>query len=935
MSDVRARIRRSLLRLLMGLALAATPVLGQVDIQTMATSELYNLAVQRVTARQFEDAAPMLLEVVQRLRQARDDSALRALEYAMFHLAIARMETGRHAAAIQNFQAYLQQFPRGQWVKAARLLWAEVHATQEQWTEVRSVIQTLLSDPTLERREQVWATRLVGESYFRQELWQESLEPLITVFEHADDRGARSLAAARVTTSLIRLERFDDLFHFVPAVYRTNARYDIAMNLALIEAGDRNYQLENFLYAIALYRLVYGKQELLENARLGVEAARRERQLLWEQPGLDWPRMSALQRNLDRRIADDTAQLEMLAGLPDYDQEVVIRLGQTYLNLERYWEALTEFRRLYDTWPQHPLAEQALYSTYAVAREMGRPERALAEGYEYLETFPEGEFHATLSVSLVELHLLREEYAEAIALAGDSLADRPDHPLRPHLLYLWGYALFQTHETRAARDRFAEVLQEHPDSAFLEEAAYWHAMSQLFLAAYPEALQEFEAFLERYPDSGYREDATFRRAVAQYGLGEPAAAEASLTAFSTLYPGSVLAAEAWCLLGDLSAADSRLDEALDRYARVPDTAVNMAEVDYAVFQSARVHELEANWDAIIALCDAYLDRFHRYAYTSQAVYWIGSAHLRAGRAEEAYRIFFDAILRHGNDPDAVGIDWIARDLIRARNRTRGDDAFEDFRRRLYQELAAAREAGHRTLELRLLTLFAELLPDGDNRDRLVAVLAREDNLAAAGPLTLSLIGQESARRYRPELSRRAYEAVLERYGDSDFTAEALWALADRAFEEEDYSRAQARLQALVDRYPTLPTAAEAMKRLGDLYRLQGQYDRAVETYESLLGVRAWRGPLFPEALYWIGVCKRAQQRPDEAFAYFQRIYVLYGAYPEWAARAYLDSSECLEEVGKHDEAAATLREMAASELLTAAWRAEGRRRLNAMRETTP
>jgi TolA-binding protein len=917
-----------------GLWLTAAAAFGQlqVDIRTMATSELYNLAVQQVTAREYEAAAPLLLEVVQRLRQARDEASLQPLEYALFHLALARMETGRHAAAIQNFQAYLQQFPRGWWVKAAHLLWAEVHATQEQWADVRSVMRTLLRDPTLDRREQVWAYRLVGESWFREEQWDEALAPLVFVFENSGEAAVRSLAAVRVTTALIRLERFDDLFRFVPVVYRTSARYDIAMNLALVEAGDRNYEQENYLYAIALYRLVHFKEELAENARLRIEAARQERQLLWEQPGLDWPSMSALQRNLDRRIADETAQLAQLRELPDYDQEVIIRLGRTYLNLRRYWEALTEFRRLYDTWPDHPLAEQALYSAYATALEMGRQERALKEGYDYLDAFPEGEFFAALGVSLVQLHFQREEYPEGIALGDTLLAGHPGHPLRPNLLYLGGYGRFQINETGAARDRFAEVLREHPGSAFVEDASYWHALSQLFLGAYPEALEEFSAFLDGHPDSGYREDATFRRAVAQYGLGAHADAEASLRAFLDAHPGSRLEAEAWCLLGDLAAADSRLEEALARYARVADSAVNMAEVDYALFQSARVHELEANWDPIIRLCNAYLERFGEYANAAQATYWIGTARLRAGREEEAYQAFFDAILAYGDNPDAVGIDWIARDLIQARTRTRGSETFEAFRRRLYRELAGAREGGRRTLALRLVTLFAELLPDGENRDRLIAVLARDENLPVAGPLTLQVIGREAALRHRPALSRSAYEAVLARYGNSDFTAEALWALADASLAQEDYARAEALLRDLVSRYPTLPLAAEAQKRLGDVYRAQEQYDQAVEAYETLLGVRAWRGPLFPEALFWIGICRRAQHRPEEAFAYFQRIYVLYSAYPEWTARAYLESAACLEQVGRHDEAAATLREMTAAEHLPDALRAEGRERLNALRQ---
>lgn len=80
-------------------------------------------------------------------------------------------------------------------------------------------------------------------------------------------------------------------------------------------------------------------------------------------------------------------------------------------------------------------------------------------------------------------------------------------------------------------------------------------------------------------------------------------------------------------------------------------------------------------------------------------------------------------------------------------------------------------------------------------------------------------------------------------------------------------------------------------------------------------VREWRGPLWPEALYKVGRCHLAKGDAEKAFAYFQRVYVLYGGYTTWVAKAYLDSGACLEQLGRKVEAARTYQEMLAVDAL--------------------
>jgi tetratricopeptide (TPR) repeat protein len=105
----------------------------------------------------------------------------------------------------------------------------------------------------------------------------------------------------------------------------------------------------------------------------------------------------------------------------------------------------------------------------------------------------------------------------------------------------------------------------------------------------------------------------------------------------------------------------------------------------------------------------------------------------------------------------------------------------------------------------------------------------------------------------------------------------------------------------------------AQKRVADVHRIQGRPEEAIENYNMLFGVREWRGALTAEAVYRIGQCYFDQGNYEKAFAFFQRGYVLYEGYPAWAAKAYLGSADCLEQLGKTDQATATLREMLAQD----------------------
>ena len=137
------------------------------------------------------------------------------------------------------------------------------------------------------------------------------------------------------------------------------------------------------------------------------------------------------------------------------------------------------------------------------------------------------------------------------------------------------------------------------------------------------------------------------------------------------------------------------------------------------------------------------------------------------------------------------------------------------------------------------------------------------------------------------------------------------ALAKIAIAGRQVDEALEHLERVTERFPTSEEAGLAMKLQGDLLHENGRFADAIVRYEKVLEVKEWRGPLWPEALFWIGVAHQELGKTAEAFGYFQRVYVLYQHFTDWTARAYLRSVQCLVKLDRAAEAQATLREMLA------------------------
>ena len=535
----------------------------------------------------------------------------------------------------------------------------------------------------------------------------------------------------------------------------------------------------------------------------------------------------------------------------------------------------------------------------------------MAEGKAYLSRYPAHQYSDEVSLNLMQALLPAGRMDEAQAIGRKALQLNPHHRFLDQVRYLLAFIDFQKQDYETARAAFTEILTRWPRGVYAEAAEYWRAMCNLFLSQYAEAASAFEAYLNNpeYPKKSFAEDASYRLGVALYGQGDSAGAESAFQRFLAAYPRSALQSEAFCMIGDLRVAAGEPDAALEFYRKGLACAVNKQQVNYSVFQTAKVYEQKKDYPALVEWMETYLKDRGAEADFAAAGFWTGKAYAAMNQYDKAMTADVDAVIRCGGDPANDFLDLILRELVQILRSGQVAEADRiGFINTLTEALQQAEARGDTTLALRLQTLFA-YMTDGEKREPYISAILKDGGSEQAAAFTLQLLAEESLRQKDYARVHNVYALCMAGFKGSDLLPDVMNVELAARIQEAEYPAAIALAEEITARFGYSPPIGLTRKLKADAQRLSGQVEEAIQTYNELFAVREWRGSLTPEALYWIGVCLESQGKFDEAFAFFQRVYVLYEGYPDWSAKAYEGSFQCLEKLGRRADAVKTLQEM--------------------------
>ena len=920
--------------ILSSLALFGSGIVCAQEATDMTLTELVAAANSANERGEPKAGIPFLEEIVKRAPSLKDETALQSVQQVRLQLGRTYAQLEQWDLAEKYAREYLSIEPCTDRAGGLGIL-CQTLFLKADWQGLKKSAQDLFNEPGKGRLDREHAELFLAQAHFNLEEYDAALEFIPQVLERADDPDRVASLRLMQTRCLFETGQGENLVAGLSDLARGDARYDIHLNLLLIRMGDDLFDKNSFRQALAIYRVVIPRAELIDwhaqqRSRLPEKMARLE---------VKAAETGDESGKLNVEIGKLKEELDSPLDVPEYDVHIAYRVAQIYAEQKRLWEAVAVFDDVYRDYPQEWQGSASLFEMVLLLDDLGQDEEAIALGRGYLDNNRSGLTPRLVNAYLMRYYHERQKTDDVLDLFGyvDGWEAPEDDDVRAQetgLRYMACFAWLGRSDYARAAAAFESVIEFSPDSQPAADSHYWRAMCSLMQQDYQDAHDRFVRFRSEIPHSAFASSALFRTAVCSFGLEDYEGAKVHFDQFIQAYPNNPLLPEALTMRGDLLGADGMLDEALadyrqaidlsgKYYAKMPDSSALeqvILPATYALSQTAKTLELDAaacrdndeydlsvaKYRQVIAEIEHYETLFGKNADFAQAVFLKSKAQFQLGEADQAVQACLDTVSRYGADPAQQGVAAILFDLGSIINTRLNEDQRERALARLRQ---VREEAEAPTLQLRLDVLLAEL--DGTKADLGRRLLAQEESLAAIPPSALGLMC--SAALDQRDFSRAAelFDFFVGHYDDSPSINSAYQLRAEDFFQQKEVGQAMALATEALELFGAVPGLgwAQLLKGRGELEL--GKTSQAAETFNQVFNVPSWRGPLYAESMLLMADAWFAQGNVEKAFAFYQRTYLLYPFYDNgrWAADAYLKSAECLYKLKRASAARNTYRAM--------------------------
>ena len=773
----------------------------------------------------------------------------------------------------------------------------------------------------------------LAESYYNTAGWSECIEPFTYVIETTPNEQRKGYAIMQVINALIKIPDFPRIMEWIPQLYRTEARFDIRVNLALMNAAAALYEAEEFDSALPLYRMILPRDELVSYQEAKLRKMRiaeglppemdaeltEDEMLLFGGPDETEVAEGDMAAEPDPVVDETPKELRELANLisalkdlPPYELDIQYRMADLYKTVERFWESVKFFDMVCTVDLTSEVGERSIYEVVDMLLEnLDELKEAEQRGFNYMSQYKEGMTPRQIAYMLTGYYQKHDSMGTIKVLRPylDGFVRTNDMDIVKYdteLYFMQAVSDLVLQEYEASEKGFKYVLDEFPESHQEANCTYWYAMSQLFQQKYVEAYPNFERYIEKFSTDPYVDECYFQGGICLFGQEKYKEAQERFSYVINSYPDSSVFPEACSMRGDIYGSEGMLDEAIVDYGMAIESAAKPAQATYAVFQMAAVYEAEEKYPQIIEVVEDYLDTWEEDADIAKALFWIGKTKIQQKLYDEAIETYLDAIVKYGSDLRQDGVDLMIAELVKISAIYLDVDQKAKLITDLEEALAVT---DNTTLQLRLRVTLAKL---NDTELELGKQLIAElDNLDNASPPVLAAICDASFEMKDYSRAEELLRIFINKFEDSEYMRAAYKLRGYGQYAEKDYEGTLVTINDAQALYGTEYDVAWAQLLKAKVLLDEGEIDESRNEYMSLLTVPSWRGAPVAEATFQLGVVEEAAGNLAKAFAFYQRAYFQYkghaGGY--WAAEGYLASAQILDKMDRENDKRNTYRAM--------------------------
>lgn len=698
----------------------------------------------------------------------------------------------------------------------------------------------------------------------------------------------------------------------------------VTVNNRFVQIGDARLSAQAYADALEAYSSVRPRSQVIAIQMARLEQMRALRESLEKRIAAAAKAKQALPRGTEERAATLVAMIENtdkvlgeLRTMEGYDATIHYRIGRCYFNMERFWPASVAFEAVANENPDSDDAPTSLFGAIVSQWRLERPAAARKLCAIYLERHPQGKQFAQvaeLNATLLQQQGLNEE---AIAFLAPFLEKNPNLESRQKLLTLLANSRFQAGDYNAAAGDYDSLRKEFASAPEFEEYTYRRALCDFLRNDYEATTKAFDAYEKDFPTGQFLPDIRYRRGIIQLALKEYDALIAGMRELLNDSAAQGYGGQIHTLLGDALSAKGENDAAATEYAAALKTANGDENViQYSLEQATNLLRGARRWADLEALWKDFLNQNPKHPMAMRGVAELSKLLVRANKKDEARKMLGGQVLLEIHNTRSEYVEMLISQLagLHVPPRSVKKDApapdIEKIEGELMADLDIPEDSRTPASVARVLFAKAELarmMRDTARNERNLNAIANNSSPDDLGPILLSMIGQYLLDKGELDKAVPLYTRLKAAFPESPFSDAAPVGLGRIALAKKDYEEALTQFDFALTRSVGGSMLKEAT--FGKALALKGlkRNQDAKKLFEEIVSSKEWRGAEKAGSLFELGEIAAEGGDKGAANSYFQRVYLSHGAYPEYAAKAYLRSADMLKADGQSDAAKDTYR----------------------------
>jgi TolA-binding protein len=897
---------------------------------------------------------PVAVEKIEALLTALGPNKDAPLELLYFNKALGYLLVGKPVEAEAGFADCLKRFPKGEYASRSYLGIGRAcidQGTPEKKERALEALKVAAQDPKFRSEAGLWLGQVYNDLGKREEA--------LVVFKSLMGSDIRSpqqtTAAVEVIGLLADTGKLEDLILYLDRLAgQAGVRDALAWySNQVIVRGDELVGTQDYESALAIYRSVPPRSQILEVQKTALESQRKDLKILEarvesekNKPLNQRSSASELLNNL--KPATELAEKALLAveEKPDLDAALLMRRGRCLYYLDRHEEALVCFRTLRTKYGNASDAKPAAYAEIVITNKLKNIAELKLLCDDYVRKYPEAENAEQVATLAGEVLVQSGNWAEVGNFYRNLETKFPNSNALDRYTFYQGVAVFQDGNFQESTPIFAKFLKNFPESPLIENALYYTAMSHFLSNNYKITLKSCKEYLSRFPDGKYAGDMRYRLAFIDFNDKEIDQSDKiirDLTDFLAQHPDDPSVGSMYCLLADTykKKTSDKPDElakfqkqALEAYykavwAENPDDVVQ-----YALDSATTILSGNKDYAAIATLHSEFLQRKPDSSLALLSASWVARMKAREGKSVEAAEMLATALKARIANPTSEQVEFLIDELVktlvpRKKPAEIDIDAIDKQLVEILNKAIAGKE--NATTNARLYyarARLAQLLKRADRSDlylKGIATINAKDP-SVLSPALLAVSGDILLKLGNLDEATAMFRRLLDRHKDGMFADAGPVGLGYVALARKQPAEALKIFEDALAQNPGMSRFKETT--LGKLESLVaiGQLDVAEKLALEIAGDKMFRGETAGKAYIHLGKVYRKQAEKiagvdarlellKKAHGTYQRVYVAYQSTPEVCAEAYWQAYETATDLGNKSLADETIRALAANQKL--------------------